>query len=108
MANGENRIARIERMFGVAQCICGERLRALEIVVVENGWDEERIRLAERAKQFVSPSHGRQTPRILRLRKVTNEFKPYQTKAEKDEEMLNFVKYFGEAALLSALALEPA
>ncbi len=64
----EQRLERLEETLGNNRCVCGDRSSArLELVVVEEGWDEERIRLEEASRQIVCPIHGRWTPPILRL-----------------------------------------
>ena len=69
MASVRLRIEQIEKVLGAAQCICddGSAKRVCEIVVVEVGWDEERIRLAEEAKGIDCPIHGLQRAPTLRL-----------------------------------------
>ena len=69
MGTVERRIERLEQLVSAADCICGDRsaAEAVEIVVVEDGWDEERIRAAEDANRIVCPVHGLQARPILRL-----------------------------------------
>ena len=69
MASAKFRIEQIEKLLGAAQCICddGSTTRACEIVIVEDGWDEERIRLAEEAKGIACPIHGLRRVPTLRL-----------------------------------------
>ena len=63
------RLERIQAHFEAKDCLCGDRSaqRAVELVVVEPGWDENRIRQEERSKQLVCPVHGRQKAITLRL-----------------------------------------
>ena len=60
------RLERLEELVGARDCICGAG-PAVELVVIEEGWDEARIRLAEDAKRINCPVHGRQSSPILRL-----------------------------------------
>jgi hypothetical protein len=68
MASVKFRVEQIEKLLGQAECLCGDSVAgAVEIVVVEDGWDEERIRLAEEAKGVACPIHGLQKVPTLRL-----------------------------------------
>lgn len=62
----EQRLGRIEELLGASECICAAGTE-VEILIVEDGWDEARIRLAEEAKQIVCPVHGLSRTPILRL-----------------------------------------
>lgn len=60
------RIERLEEVLGALDCICGAA-PAIEILIIEDGWDEERIQLAEEAKRIACPVHGAQRTPVLRL-----------------------------------------
>lgn len=62
----EQRLERIEELLGASECLCAGG-PAVEIVIVEDGWGEARIRLAEEAKQIACPVHGLSRTPILRL-----------------------------------------
>ena len=65
----ERRLTRVETVLRADECVCdtGASGGALEIVIVEAGWDEERIRAAEDAKRVMCPVHGRSNRPVLRL-----------------------------------------
>jgi hypothetical protein len=67
MLNIEKRIQRLEQLVTAADCICADPMDALAIVVIEDGWDEARIRAAEEAQAGVCPVHGRTGRPVLRL-----------------------------------------
>lgn len=64
----EQRLERLEEVLGDNRCVCGDRApaRAAALLVVEEGWDEERIRAAETSKQVRCPLHG-QWPTVIRI-----------------------------------------
>ncbi|MGB6487549.1 MAG: hypothetical protein WBE91_11750 [Steroidobacteraceae bacterium] len=60
------RLERLEEVVGALDCIC-DGTPEVEILTVEEGWDEARIRIAEDAKRVTCPLHGLQSTPILRL-----------------------------------------
>lgn len=62
----EQRLGRIEELLGASECVCADD-SAVEIVIVEYGWDEARIRQVEEAKRVACPVHGLSRTPTLRL-----------------------------------------
>jgi hypothetical protein len=60
------RLDRIEEILGDLDCTC-DGDSEVKILVVESGWDESRIRLAEDEIRGTCPVHGLQSVPILRL-----------------------------------------
>jgi hypothetical protein len=60
------RLDRIEELLGDLDCTCGDDSE-VKILVVESGWDEAHIRLAEDEILGACPVHGLQRTPILRL-----------------------------------------
>ena len=60
------RLERLEGALGARGCVCGGSA-AVEILAVEESWDEARIRLEEDAKRISCPLHGLQNTPLLRL-----------------------------------------
>ena len=67
MADTARRIERLERILGMADCICSDVVNRVECLVVPPEWDAERLRLEEAALQTSCTIHGAQTPIIVRL-----------------------------------------
>jgi hypothetical protein len=62
----EERLGRISELLGARDCVCASA-PAVEILLVKDDWDEERIRAAEEEKRINCPVHGRQSTPVLRL-----------------------------------------
>jgi hypothetical protein len=65
MGDIDRRIERIERLLGNADCMCGDPTRRTAVIIVEDDWDSERVRLAETAIGFDCPTHGFQLPKSV-------------------------------------------
>jgi hypothetical protein len=67
MGDISRRIARLEEHLGDAACTCTEAGRETAIVTIGSGWSAEQIAQADAATQWNCPSHGLQSPNILRI-----------------------------------------
>ena len=60
------RLERLEEALGALDCVCDSGPE-VGILVIEPGWDEARIRVAEDAIRGICPVHGLQSVPVLRL-----------------------------------------
>lgn len=66
MRDISRRIERLEEALGALGCICDSGPE-VEILVVEPGWDEARINLAEDAIRGTCPVHGLRNRVVVRF-----------------------------------------
>jgi hypothetical protein len=68
MRSVETRLEQIEKQLGKAACVCSEPEHThMAIVVIKDDWVPEDIERAEALIRFTCPTHGVQSPPILRF-----------------------------------------
>src|SRR5271165_1644423 len=68
MRSVETRLEQIEKQLGKATCVCSEPEHLLAaLVVIKDDWGPEQIERAAASVRFTCPTHGVQSPPILRF-----------------------------------------